>query len=276
MLSTILSVLGRLLDERNGPYLAIAWTNHSEVVSAFKERVKELGCPPIDVITMEKDMAKVGDEYDLGQVFSKIQEAMDSCYPLRLLSYWEQQVHESSGSVMELMPGAEDWIGRSQQTLALLLASSSGTDDPSEAKLGALLSGFNSLQLDAIETSTGSLSEEEIALLIEPLEAVDSDGDLDLKAILNRRLLFTRPIPNIAPGNIYNSSVFSKSEATTLPTLQDFVARHGTTRENRGVGTGLHPCSDGGNSALRLPTAQDESRPLHLGYGPTRQWGWTS
>ena len=219
MLSTILSVLGRLIDEKNGPYLAIAWTNHSEVVSAFKERVKELGCPPIDVITMEKHMVKVGGEYDLGQVFSKIQEAMDGCYPLRLLSYWEQQVHESSGSVMELMPGVEDWIGRSQQTLALLLDPSTGDDDPPEAKLGALLSGFNSLQLDAIESATRSLPNEEIAPLISPLDSINPDDSSELKPILNRRLLFTRPALGITPGNIYVPTAFgayvSKSELAT-------------------------------------------------------------
>ena len=240
MLSTILSVLDRLIDEKNGPYLAIAWTNRPEVVDEFKERARKLACPPIDVITMGKDTAKVGNEYNLGEVFSEIQKAINGCYPLRLLSYWEQQVHESSGSVMELIPGAEDWIARSRRTLALLLASSSGADDPSEAKLGALLSGFNSLQLDAIETSTGSLSEEEIAPLIEPLEVVNPDGDLDLKAILNRRLLFTRPIPNIAPGNIYDSSVFSQSEPVPLPTLQDLLldmAQQGKAEELEQVST---------------------------------------
>ena len=240
MLSTILSVLNRLIDKKNGPYLAIAWTNRLEVVEEFKERVKKLACPPIDVIPMEKEAAKVGDEYNLDKVFSDIQEAIDRCYPLRLLSHWEQQVHESSGSVMELMPGAEDWVTRSKQTLALLLSSSSRVDDPPEAKLGALLSGFNHLQLDTIETSIRALPEEEIASLIGPLKGVNPGGDLDLKAILNQRLLFTKPAPGIAPGNIYDPSIFSNPETGTLPTLQDLLldmARLGKADELAQVST---------------------------------------
>ena len=58
MLSGILSALGRLIDVGNGPYLAIAWTNHEEVVDEFKKRVKDIPCPPIDVITMPKKNKK--------------------------------------------------------------------------------------------------------------------------------------------------------------------------------------------------------------------------
>ena len=206
ILSGILSALDRLIDAKNGPYLAIAWTKHKEVVDEFKERVKDIACPPIDVITMGKkreEEDEVGGQSDLDEVFSKIRVAMDGCYPLRLLSYWEQQVHESSGSVMELMPGVKDWSGRSQQALALLLGSSTGHDDPLEAQLGALLSGFNSLQLDAIETATGSLPESEIAPLILPLQNISPDASSNSKPLMNRRLLFTRPEAGVAPGNIY-------------------------------------------------------------------------
>ena len=156
------------------------------------------------------------DDYDLDEVFSRIQTAMDGFYPLRLLSYWEQRVHESSGSVMELMPGAKDWSNRSQQTLALLLGSSAGIDDPPEAQLGVLLSGFNSLQLDAIETATRSLPEEEIAPLILPLQDISLDDSSNSKSTLNRRLLFTSPEAGVAPGNIYvpsaSGALVSKKE----------------------------------------------------------------
>ena len=204
----------RLIDEKNGPYLAIAWTNHGEVVDEFKDRVKQIPCPPIDVITMEKkkkeeggvsgqsdlDEGEVSDDYDLDEVFSRIQEAMDGCYPLRLLSYWEQQVHESSGSVMELIPGAKDWSGRSKQALALLLGSSAGNDDPPEVQLGALLSGFNSLQLDAIETATRSLPEEEITALILPLQDISPDGSSNSKSILNDVFFLQDPKPESHRG----------------------------------------------------------------------------
>lgn len=247
MVSVILPVLERLIDVKNGPYLAIAWTNHEEVVNEFRKRVKKISCPPIGVITMTKKKKNEdgeesglsdtqqdagGNDYDLVEVFSRIREAMDGFYPLRLLSYWEQRVHESSGSVMELLPGERDWSKRSQQTLALLLGSSSGIDDPPEVQLATLLSCFNSLQMDAIETATTSLPEDEIAPLLSPLQYITGDDSSSSKPTLNRRLLFTRPEVSVAPGNIYVPGD-SGGQVSKKEFLQD-IAQKGKDNELEG------------------------------------------
>ena len=52
--ATILSVLNRLIAKKNGPYLAIAWTKHPELVEEFAARAAELPCPPVHVIPLVK------------------------------------------------------------------------------------------------------------------------------------------------------------------------------------------------------------------------------
>ena len=224
VIGTLLSVVNKLIDKDNGPYLAIAWTSRDDTYfEEFQKRRKELACPPIDIIKMGKaDYTDTADSTgQLAAIFDAVATSVESAYPLGLLSYWEQIVHDSSGSVMQILPSSTDWQDESRSTLQLILQHSSAEGDSSVAKLAALLSTFNSLQLDSIESKIASL--DDATPYVSPLDGSESPEEVELVAILNRRLLCTDASTGIAPGNIYWCDSIYSGEATLFPTLDELL-----------------------------------------------------
>ena len=220
VIGTLFNVLDRLLRKDNGPYLAIAWTSKDdEYFVEFQNRQAELACPPIGIIKM----AKQNYSDDIDSILASVTGSIEQAYPLGLLSLWEQIIHESSGSVMQILPADVSWIEQSRQTLRLILQSAAVSNDTAVAKLGALLSAFNSLQLDSIESEIASLEDDKAFPLISPLEDGGVLNELDLKANLNRRLLCTEPGSGIAPGNIYHCSQVCIPNTVQFPTLDELL-----------------------------------------------------
>ena len=220
-----LSTLEHVVDTQNGPYLAIAWTKHSDLVEDFKAKAANLPCPPIDVIELAKsDVKDVDGNFDFSLIASKVQDALDGVYPLGLLAFWEQMVHESSGSIMEMMPDGNNWTDVSKRTLALLWKHSAGEGDPQDVKLRALLEAFNSLQFDAIESDTALLSTETANRLVNSQEIGDTPVvGSDLSARLNRRLLFGVALPNVASGNVYQPEAIVSAEEGAFPSIDELL-----------------------------------------------------
>ena len=52
--ASTLSVLSNLISKNNGPYIAIAWTKHEELVEEFRARAATLPCPTIAVVSLIK------------------------------------------------------------------------------------------------------------------------------------------------------------------------------------------------------------------------------
>ena len=226
----LLGIMSRLLAEDNGPYLAVAWTKHDDYVDSFRERCpSELGCPPIRIIPMSKQSFK-----DIESISHKVDQEIGESYPLGLLGFWEQTIHKSSGSVMQILPVPTEstWTAHSKQTLSLILDAASGANDSSIASLAALLSAFSSLQLDSIETDIASLVDGDASRLISPLAEVNVPDALGLKAELNYRILCTEADDNIAPGNIYRCDELCSSEALLFPPLDDLLDDMVTAKDN--------------------------------------------
>ena len=225
-------VLNELIDQDNGPYLAVAWTNKgAQLVNAFIDQTDDLSCPPIKVVEMDK-----GDNRDPDTLFQNLQRVIDECYPLGVLSHWEQSIHDSSGMVTQVLqesdpltpsdaeakalPGHENWNARTTKILKLLLGAATNSNDPDEVKFIALMSVLNALQMDAIETITSRRDDGLAQSLIAPLNvAYFSEADNALKAGLNFRLLCTDPASELVPGNIYGIDQFDTKVGELFPRL---------------------------------------------------------
>ena len=237
VIDVLIRVLDKLLHQNNGPYLAIARTSQDDTYfREFQKRMSELACPPINVIKMGKDKYK-----EIDVIFDRVKESMEEAYPLGVLSFWEKTIHESSGSVMQMLPVTADlrWTEQSQQTLRLILDAVSVANDSSSSvgetpvgSLSALLTAFSSLQLDSIENDIASLLWEDASSLISPLYGVKIPTDSKLKAKLNYKLLFTEADKNFAPGNIYQCSDICPSATALFPTLDDLLEDMIKAREN--------------------------------------------
>ena len=224
-IGALLQVVNAIISYDNGPYLAIAWTGTDDTFfSEFAKRQTQLECRPIKVIKMSKTDYDFSAKDDMDAIFRKVSGAVDQAYPLGLLSFWEQAVHDSSGSVMRILPGSDDWIAQSKKSLRLLLDAASNRKDLPAMRLNALLSALNALQLDAIETvELPNKSEVENKLVNRLADGPSSEGDDDLKATLNYRLLCADAAHNIVPGNIYLSDNFCAGESRLSPSLEDLI-----------------------------------------------------
>ena len=224
-IGTLLQAVNAIISHDNGPYLAIAWTGtDNEFFSEFTRRQTQLECRPIKVIKMPKADYDFSAKDGIDAIFGKVSGAVDQAYPLGLLSFWEQAVHDSSGSVMRILPGSADWIAQSKKSLRLLLDAASNRKDRPAMRLNALLSALNALQLDAIETVELPNNGEVEDKLVNPLAGgSSSEGDDDLKATLNYRLLCADAAHDIAPGNIYLSDNFCAGETRLSPSLEDLI-----------------------------------------------------
>ena len=171
---------------------------------------------------MDKADYDFSDSSCIDAIFSAVSDAFDDSYPLGLLSFWEHLIHDSSGSVMGVVPD-DDWSTQSKKALRLLLDATGEAGDASAIQLRALLSSFNSLQLDTIESHISSLQDETVGTLMEPLGATNSSDDVDLKAKLNYRLLCTASNPRTAPGNVYLSETVCPLQNWLFPTVHDLV-----------------------------------------------------
>ena len=225
----LIDLINRLIAADNGPYLAVAWTKHEDYVASFRERSRcELVCPPIKIISMSKQQYG-----DIEAISCKVDEAIGESYPLNLLGFWEQSIHESSGSVMQILPNTTDWIAESKKTLRLLLDAGANRGASQKAEFMALMSALNALQLDAVEAVAMNQEDGAISSLVSPLNEVqvpkpdeDEDGCKeynDLKAALNYSLLCAAPLPALAPGNIYSCDQIGSSEPTLFPKLGELA-----------------------------------------------------
>ena len=234
--ATVLSVVSSLIAGNNGPYLVIAWTKHPELVEEFTKRAAALPCPPVGVIPLLKAEVRAEDgSFDFAKIAAEVRRALDECYPLGLLAFWEQMVHKSSGSIMEMMPDGNSWTDESKRALALLWRHSAGEGDPQDVKLRALLEAFNALQFDAIESDTALLNTTTANDLAHSLEfRADLPATPNLAAGLNRRLLFGVALPDVASGNIYQPAAIDSAEEDAFPTadeLLDDMAQCGKKQE---------------------------------------------
>ena len=219
-----ITTLERLVDSQNGPYLAIAWTKHKDLVEEFTLKAATLPCPPVIVIPLLKsDVRDTEGAFDFASIAHNVRDALENAYPLGLLAFWEQMVHESSGSIMEMMSGGNTWDGGSKETLALLLRECASIDDPGHVKLRALLEAFNSLQFDTIEANTALLDSGQADVLLKPQVIGVPAMPSPLAPRLNRRLLFGMPLPDAAPGNIYQPEVILSGEWNVFPTVDELL-----------------------------------------------------
>ena len=221
----LVTVLNRLIHPNNGPYLAIAWTAgcNDDYFNEFQKIQLSLNCRPVQTIRMNKGDYLNDDSVD--SIFARVSEEIDNAYPLGLISFWEQTIHDASGSAMEILPGSTDWIVQSKKALRLLLDAAANRKDSPIVKFRSLLSALNSVQLDAIETAAIPAEDEVVANLIRPLTRGHSPkGEEDLKAALNYRLLCTDTVPDVAPGNVYLCDDIHAGKTRLSPDLNDLIA----------------------------------------------------
>lgn len=220
----VVSALERVISERNGPYLLVAWTNRDELFEEFERQVLAFADyrRPVRIIKIGKGEVKG----DLSALVGRLEAALDCCYPLSVLWWWEQLCSDSSGQVLAVMSeqgGSQQWMQESLETLVLLRNASLGGQESLAAGLKGLLDGFGSLHQDALETIAAYRIEDDARRLLSDLGTAGTSSG-DRRSGINSRLLFARPSLDLFPGSIYRLSFFHPAVSGLFPSLDALLS----------------------------------------------------
>jgi hypothetical protein len=225
VIAPTLKCVESLIAKNNGPYLALAWTDHPEITETFRELIKALPCPPVHVLRLAKADVKRDGEYDFTQIEAHLRGAIEQAYPLGLFGLWEQLVHDAASRTVNVASESNGgWIAESQRMLAALLREASRDSDDDSTCLRVLFESLDPIHFDFLDSSVTSLTGAQAAL-IQPLRECTYTADLALKAHLNTKLLLGPPVPDPAPGSMYLAvEVATKAgelAAATIPSFED-------------------------------------------------------
>ncbi len=168
-------LVNRLIDESNGPYVAVVWTDNSEVLDEFKEELEKIACPPVLTVNLDKTdvLATPGREARAEKILSSIRTALAESPPLDFSNLWEQIIRDAATDTLvslQLDRPPESESSRSLAFLAALLRSEANRSGPISDRdaVRSLMAALNPVHLDRIEVQATNLAED-LESAIEPI-----------------------------------------------------------------------------------------------------------
>ena len=238
-------LVDNLIDEQNGPYVAVVWTKNPDDFEAFKAHLRKIKCPPVLTVQLSKaDVLQDPSTSKQAEVILKsIEDALSDAPELKFSTLWEQLVRDAASDTVvsllldqppksELSTEGDESAksgSRAMAFLAALLKSETGQgldkhDDPARALLAAL----NPVHFDKVEERSTRAAESLQAAARPIKEAAQGTMDeltLAERAQLNTALLFDRQASGLGAGHIYAFKDFSELElGPALPTEGDVRA----------------------------------------------------
>jgi len=172
--AALVNLLKRILSPQNGPFLAVAWTQHKELVPEFDTYLFQQEMPrPISIVTIAKADCKTADgkAFDLNKVSVALTKELASFSPLLFLQAWEETCfHAATAVTTELSqlassPGADpvkwrmEWRAELLRLIYALAVAQAGKKNlkDGDAALAAFLNALNPLHADRLEAHSASL-----------------------------------------------------------------------------------------------------------------------
>ena len=221
-----------LIDPDNGPYVAVVWTSNPDDFEMFKEKLRDIRCPP--VLTVKLDKNKINDEQSetarAEAILGAVSDALAEASPLEFSNLWEQVVRDAaSDTVVSLQLATQPECGDSPSMafLATLLraeAAGATLDSDSDA-LRSLMAALNPVHFDKVEERSANLPPD-LESVVEPIRCAASAGEPALvsaeRAELNTALLFDPRATGFGAGRIYrHEDIATLQLGPALPIPQD-------------------------------------------------------
>ena len=217
-----------LIDQDNGPYVAVVWTANPGDFESFTEQLQENRCPPVLTVKLNKEdvIGSDGAEDQAEAILKAIGAALAKAPPLEFSNLWEQVIRDAANDTLislQLDKHPQSQGSRSMAFLVALLKSAADTsarqDDRSAQR--ALLAALNPVHFDKVEAQAAR-RREDLERAVAPIRAAARNpprlGPTDL-AQLNAALLFDHQAHRFGAGHIYR---FDDIKALTIgPALPD-------------------------------------------------------
>ncbi len=213
-LSTIKSILSKIISEQNGPYIIIAWTKFKNRVPQIRKVLNDN--PPYLILAIDKGECRDSNtgDFDLELITEKIKPEVEKIGMFKVFNIWEELISYSSHQVINdissLYPLNRNWHKSVSKVFFELARAYSGEqltpNDISDILNNSLLA-FNSVFTDTIERNiSGNTWEPSIT-------TIEQNGVIDIKTLakINTKLhLIDKPPSNpLRPGFIFNITLSS-------------------------------------------------------------------
>jgi len=210
-ISKVISILTKIINPSNGPYIIIAWTKHTEDIDPLKKALGKKRISPVFLLDLEKNVyMKTGESGFLDNAIElieeKLKEKLKQAGAFHLFFLWENLVHKSAGDVVRDFSSVYEPISTWNDKLKIFhkLAEAYAGRKLSGVSLDELIKnsllGFNGLFIDSLENEVRSTK------CPESIQEI-KEGKLDKKLIakINSKFLLIRneKIDYCQPGNIY-------------------------------------------------------------------------
>jgi hypothetical protein len=237
--STLVQTFSRIIDDDNGPYGVLIWTNHpdlKEIVARYIYEHETLP-KPVFVVTLRKADFKVSGgkgaprRFAIGKLSRELIEILAENSPLECLQVWEGTcfraatnvtnsiAHLSSAAAANLDGWRQAWR---EETLKLLLVISKASAEKHHTKENCIPSIFlalNPMHSDRMDLLVEDLTED-LSRHVDQIMAATGGSVTDRKAKVNTMLhLAGDQLENFNPGNLYFFN--KKNSPDFMPTLED-------------------------------------------------------
>jgi|GEM_PF-4448464 len=205
------------ISPNNGPFILVAWSKHSSLVTTLQQRILEVE-PGLNFVTVElskNDYFKQNDEnkwklkegVDFKNIISAIKEQLKDLEHLEIFFEWEQDARNSTSKVLNsFLEKIEDKVNVEKVVSSTIKSTLGEKVSPnSKDKLDAFYHTLNSILADSIDNNVAPDSKHDAFLNTLELEDIDSD----MNAIINRKTLFEDCNDKaLKTGNIYSFEDF--------------------------------------------------------------------
>ncbi len=208
-LSTTMSIIEKIIDKKNGPFILAIWSKHEELIEKMEKMLKGQKYQPIvtDLQKYEFKDDRTGDyNYNLVKIEKKLKEKMENLSILEILILWENIIYDSASSVVNefsrFVEFDNDWNDKLNGILYKLAKAWAGKtldiDSPREIVENALFT-FSGIFVDTLEKK---LHEESYNQMDFSFSESGIEGEV--KGKINSKLLLDKSkLDGLYPGNVY-------------------------------------------------------------------------
>ncbi len=201
-----IAILKRLIGQKNGPYLMIAWTGHPEDMKVLKEVLDDRNLDftkPVACVSIDKMDVKTNGSYDFDKIQSEVSGAIASHVALEFLMKWEALSLDGIRRTTTFMTSELVKDEDSLKCLIKLLAESVIGDSIKDENLALKNSilELNKLLLDELDKNVSSQTFQ-MASLITSCKDTNNVG-VKILQILNRKLNIRTQQSGNVPGAVY-------------------------------------------------------------------------
>ena len=205
-------IVNQLIDEENGPFVAVVWTGNPEDFERFKGELQQIDCPPVSAVPLDKSLLDDWNKQECAEaILRAVDKAIESAPSLEFANLWEQIVHDAANDTIVSLALAEPPQGPDTRALAFLAAllkseanKNALVDDAGSMR--ALLAALNPVHFDKVEERSANMNSDAFAAVAEIREhAREGSNQLTTaeQAQLNASLLFDRHATGFGPGRLY-------------------------------------------------------------------------